>query len=84
MTDAEKPPETTPSRADKARSWTRIALAGAAIGAVLWFIVANSQRVSVNWFGVETRSPLFLVILLAAVLGVVADRALRWRRSRRR
>lgn len=83
MTDLEKPPQPTKSRGEQARSWTRIALAAAAVGAVIWFAVANSQRVSVNWFGIETDSPLFLVILLAALLGALADRAIRWRRSRR-
>jgi uncharacterized integral membrane protein len=83
VTDEQQPQEPK-GRVEQARHWTRIAVAAAAIGAVIWFIVANSQRVSVNWFGVETRSPLFLVILLAAVLGALADRALRWRRSRRR
>jgi uncharacterized integral membrane protein len=59
-------------------------LIGAVVVAlVIWFAVANNQKVTVDWFLVETSSPLFLVILLSAVLGAVADRLIRWRRARR-
>ena len=69
-------------------SWRRFLRPRFVIGAialvlVIWFAVANSQRVTVDWFVVETRSPLFLVVLLAAVLGALADRLIRWRRQRK-
>ena len=68
--------------------WRRLLRARVLIGAlivalVIWFAVANNQRVTVDWFLVETSSPLFLVILFAAVLGAIADRLIRWRRQRR-
>ena len=68
--------------------WRRLlrprVLTGAIVLAlVIWFAVENSQRVTVDWFLVETRSPLFLVVLLAAVLGALADRLIRWRRKRK-
>jgi uncharacterized integral membrane protein len=60
-------------------------LAGALLLAlVIWFAVANNQRVTVDWFLVETSSPLFLVILVAALLGVLGDRLIRWGRRQRR
>jgi len=61
----------------------RILLGAFVLAAVIWFAVANSQRVTVDWFLVETSSPLFLVILLAALLGAAADRLIRWRRRRK-
>jgi uncharacterized integral membrane protein len=68
--------------------WRRLLRAPVLIGAVvvalvIWFAVANNQKVTVDWFLVETSSPLFLVILLSAVLGAWADRLIRWRRGRR-
>ena len=51
---------------------------------VIWFAVANNQRVTVDWFLVETSSPLFLVILVAFALGVLADRLIRWGRRQRK
>jgi uncharacterized integral membrane protein len=61
----------------------RFVIGAIALALVIWFAVANSQRVTVDWFVVETRSPLFLVVLLAAVLGALADRLIRWRRQRK-
>ena len=69
-------------------SWRRFLRPRFIVGAivlalVIWFAAANSQRVTVDWFLVETRSPLFLVVLLAALLGALADRLIRWRRQRK-
>ena len=61
----------------------RVVIGAVVLALVIWFAVANSQRVTVDWFLVETRSPLFLVVLLAAVLGALADRLIRWRRQRK-
>jgi uncharacterized integral membrane protein len=82
MADEPRPPAPSPA------GWRRLARPRIVLGAValvlvVWFAVANSQRVTVDWFLVETSSPLFLVILLAAVLGALADRLIRWRRARR-
>jgi uncharacterized integral membrane protein len=61
----------------------RVLVAALVIALVIWFAVANRQEVTVDWFLVETSSPLFLVILVAAVLGGLADRLIRWQRQRR-
>lgn len=85
MTKPSQPVETpTGTRTERARRSLRIGLIVAALAAVIWFIVANTREVSVQWFIVETRSPLFLVIILSAVLGALIDRLLTWRRSRRK
>ena len=74
-------PQAKPSKTHQAKFWGRVVLGALALAAILWFIVANSQSVTVNWFVVETHSRLWLVILLAAVLGALIDRAIRWRRD---
>ncbi len=71
------------SKTHQAKFWGRVALGALALAAILWFIVANSQRVTVNWFVVETHSRLWLVILLSAVLGALIDRGIRWGRGHR-
>lgn len=76
-------PQRPRTRLDRARLGMRIGLGGLLAAAVVWFMVANSQHVTVDWFVVETRSRLFLVILLSAVLGALVDRLIRWRRHRR-
>jgi uncharacterized integral membrane protein len=70
-------------RLDKTRHWLRIGLGALLLAAVIWFMVANSQEVEVDWFVVETRSRLFLVILLSAVFGALVDRLIRWGRHRK-
>jgi uncharacterized integral membrane protein len=71
------------TKVEKARLGTRIGLGALLASAVIWFMVANSQEVEVDWFVVETHSRLFLVILLSAVLGALVDRLIRWRRGRK-
>ena len=65
------------------RQVARVVLLAVALAAVIWFAVANSQRVHVDWFVVGTDSPLIFVIVLSAVLGAALDRLVRWRRRRR-
>ena len=78
----------SPNRASES-PWRRLFRPAVLVGAlvlalVIWFAVANNQRVTVDWFVVETSSPLFLVILVAAILGVVGDRLIRWGRRQRK
>ena len=72
------------TRSDSARRMLRIGLIVLAVAAVVWFIAANTKQVTVQWFVVETTSPLFLVIVLSAVLGALIDRLIVWRRRRRK
>lgn len=72
------------TRLEKTRRALRLALAALGLAAVIWFAVANSQHVSVNWFVVTTRSRLFFVIVLSALLGAVIDRLIVWRQRRAR
>ena len=68
---------------EKARLTLRITIGALALAAVLWFAVANFQRVEVDWFIVTTSSPLVFVIVVSAVLGALVDRLIRWQRARR-
>lgn len=85
MTQPERTPEKPGrSKTESTRRFVRIGLIVVAVAAVIWFIAANTKQVSVQWFIVETTSPLFLVIILSAVLGAVIDRLIVWRRGRRK
>ncbi|MFN8187208.1 MAG: hypothetical protein U0R69_09015 [Gaiellales bacterium] len=85
MTEPNRAPEKAGrSRTESTRLYVRIGLIVLAVVAVIWFIAANTKQVSVQWFVVETTSPLFLVIVLSAVLGAVIDRLLVWRRGRKK
>jgi len=54
-----------------------------ALTAIVWFAVTNSQRVTVEWFVADTRTPLIVVIVVSAVLGALLARVGVWRRERR-
>lgn len=61
-------------------------IAGAVIAVVLLiFIVQNSDRVDVTWLVFTRRAPVWLVILVSAVLGYVAGQLIAYgvRRHRR-
>lgn len=83
MNESEEPRKPERARRD-ARFYTRLGLGALATAAVIWFAVANSQHVSVDWFVVTTESRLIFVIILSAVLGALADRLIRWHRRRGR
>lgn len=68
------------SRTDTLRMLTA-AVIGAAITA---FALLNLDDVTVHWIFTTRRTPLIVVIVLAFVLGVLADRTLVLRARRRR
>jgi uncharacterized integral membrane protein len=53
------------------------------LAAVLWFALENRGKVTVTWWVTEIRSPLILVIIVSAILGVLLDRLVRYRRRRK-
>ncbi|HMM48744.1 MAG TPA: LapA family protein [Miltoncostaeaceae bacterium] len=65
-------PSSHPANATKERGLrTHLALIGAAVGVVLVVIwmIRNSRSVRVDWLFGSTNAPLWLVIIIAAVLG---------------
>jgi uncharacterized integral membrane protein len=76
--------ETGRTASERARLSVQVFIGALALSAVIWFAVANFQRVEVDWFLVTTSSPLVFVIVLSAVLGALVDRLIRWRSARRR
>jgi uncharacterized integral membrane protein len=60
----------------------RLVVAGALIAVILWFALANSGRVEVDYLAFQTNSRLIYVILASALLGAVAASLIRRRRQR--
>jgi uncharacterized integral membrane protein len=72
------PPESRPKRAIST---------GQILGAVLFvlvivFIIENSRQVKIRLIGPEVKAPLYVAILIAAVLGALITALLRYRRRR--
>ena len=63
---------------------TRLVVAAVIVALVVWFAVANSQRVEVDYLVFSRDSRLVYVIIGAAVLGAVADRLIQRRRRSRK
>lgn len=61
----------------------RLVVAVVIVALVIWFAVANSQRVEVDYLVFSRDSRLVYVIIGSAVLGAIADRLIRRRRARR-
>jgi uncharacterized integral membrane protein len=62
----------------------RVLVAAAIVAVVIWFAVANSQRVEVDYLVASRDSRLVYVIVGSAILGAVADRLVQRRRRRDR
>jgi uncharacterized integral membrane protein len=72
------PPESRPKRSIST---------GQILGAVLFvvvivFIIENSRQVKIRLIGPEVKAPLYVAILIAAVLGALITALLRYRRRR--
>jgi len=78
--DATRPSRTAAERRQLARL-TAAALIGALVAA---FAVVNLNDVKVHWVITTGQTPLIVVIVLAFLLGVVADRLLLLARAKRR
>ena len=57
-------------------------LAGILFVVVIVFIVENTRKVKVRLIGPEVNAPLYVVILIAAVLGALIAALMRHRRKR--
>jgi uncharacterized integral membrane protein len=74
---AETPADGTPAR----RPDNRQILTAIAVGLLVWFAVSNWQSVRIHFWLTTAKAPLFLVIVLSAVLGGVVIRFARRRGS---
>jgi uncharacterized integral membrane protein len=61
----------------------RLVVAAVALALVIWFAVDNRRQVTIDWFVFDTETPLFVVIVVSALLGAAIDRLVRWRRTKR-
>ena len=74
-----------PSRTDADRRRQRRVIASGVIGAlVVVFALINLNDVKVHWLITTGQTPLIVVIVLAFLLGIVADRLLLARAKRKR
>jgi uncharacterized integral membrane protein len=74
---------TTSSGSDKGTGF--LVFAGVLAAGLLAFIVQNTESVSFDWLFWSFEAPLWLVLLITAILAfVIGQLALMWRRHRRR
>ncbi|MEO8091554.1 MAG: LapA family protein [bacterium] len=66
MEQRQQPP--LPTKPDEGFQWKRWAVGIAAL-ALIVLVAQNSQKVEVNFFFAETRTPLVFALLVAAILG---------------
>lgn len=69
------------------RRWTMLIVANLLVAVpVVTLLASNSQDVELRWLGLEWKPPMFVVLLIAFVLGALVDQVfgLVWRLRRRR
>lgn len=66
-----EPPAQRAKRTRISRTWVVLALFAVVLVLLLVFILENSQRVDISYFGAHGHLPLGVALLLAAVLGIV-------------
>lgn len=66
--------------------WGRIIVVGLVALALILFVVLNGADTEVSWLFFKTNGPLWVVILVSAVLGAVLSEVIGWmvRRKRRK
>lgn len=66
--------------------WGRIIVVGLIALALILFVVLNGADTEVSWLFFDTNGPLWVVILVSAVLGAVLSEVIGWmvRRKRRK
>lgn len=66
--------------------WSRIIVVGLVALALILFVVQNGADTKIRWLFINTNGPLWVVILVAAVLGAVLSEVIGWmiRRNRRK
>lgn len=73
-----------PSSREGAREpLVRLVVAAVVVALIVWFALANSQRVEVDLLVGSRDARLVFVIVGSAILGALADRLLVWRSRRR-
>ncbi len=78
-----QPREGSPSTPEKKRAVSFGQILGALLFVlVIVFIVENSRRVKIRLIFPEVTAPLYVAILIAAVLGALIASLLRYRRNR--
>jgi uncharacterized integral membrane protein len=79
-------PSPPPAEAHKRnpRDIARIVAALIIVGLLIAFVVENSEQVNVHFVFFSHRVSLIWALVIAAVLGVLADRLFLWRRRRTR
>jgi uncharacterized integral membrane protein len=60
--------DVNPSKSEKGLQ-TRQILTIVAVILLIWFVVQNSESVQIHFWVVSARAPVFLVIVVAALLG---------------
>lgn len=71
---AERTPRPVPAKVKRTRlggAWVFLVLGAALLVLLLVFILMNSHRVEVNFYGAHVTAPLGIALLLAAALGVL-------------
>ena len=70
MGDEPKIPVDAPeARRRRVAGWVKLAVAVIALGLLIAWVIANGQRVEVDWLVTETDGPLSVLLLVAAGLG---------------
>ena len=66
--------------------WGRIIVVGLIALALILFVVQNGADTNIRWLFIDTNGPLWVVILVSAVLGAVLSEVIGWmvRRKRRK
>lgn len=67
---------------DRRSELIRIGVIVVAVGLLVWFALANSQRVSVDFLVTTHSARLIVVIVISAVLGAIVGQLLARRRRR--
>ena len=68
----EQPPAQQAAKPSRiSRTWVALALFAVVLLLLLVFILENSQRVDISYFGVHGHLPLGVALLLSAVLGIL-------------
>ena len=72
-----------PPREGNREPLVRVIVAVVVVGLIVWFALANNQRVEVDFLVASRDARLVFVIVGSAILGALADRLLVWRSRRR-
>jgi uncharacterized integral membrane protein len=67
---------------DRRNELTRIGIVVVVVGLLVWFALANSQSVSVDFLVTTHSARLIVVIVISAVLGAIAGQLVARRRRR--